>query len=143
MCDCNPKITMKDNLSDKVCIPMEYKDAYEKFPYLKLCKCSMSLFHAAARNHGGQYFNLKSVLGDVMLLDEDCDGIFCILSDVTSRNNLSMRKQTLTEASLEENLMNENKKIVAMLLQNDVKDLLLAQIIKETIQWKTRKMMTL
>jgi len=52
----------------------------------------MSLFHAAARNCGGQYFNLKSVLGAVMLLDEDCDEIFCISSDETSNNNLSKNK---------------------------------------------------
>jgi len=73
----------------------------------------MSLFHAAARNCGGQYFNLKSVLGDVMLLDEDCDEIFCISSDETSNHNLSMRKQTLTEATLEEKPMDEIKKVEA------------------------------
>ncbi len=76
--DCNPKITMNDNPSNKVCIPIEFKDAYEKYPYSELCKRSMSLFHAAARNCGGKYFNLKSVLGAVMLLDEDCDEIFGI-----------------------------------------------------------------
>jgi len=84
MCDCNPKITMKDNPSNEVCIPFEFKDAYEKFPYSKLCKCFMSLFHAAARIHGGQYFNLKSVLGTVMLLDEDCEEffVFCQMKQV-------------------------------------------------------------
>jgi len=74
--DCNPKITMNDNPSNKVCIPIEFKDAYKSFLYPELCKHSMSLFHAASRNHGGEYFNLKSVLGAVMLLDEDCDAFF-------------------------------------------------------------------
>jgi len=54
-----------------------------------------------ARNHGGQYFNLKSVLGNVMLLDEDCDEIFHISSDEKSNHNLSMRKQSVREASVD------------------------------------------
>jgi len=107
---------MKDNPSKEVCIPMEFQDAYEKFPCLELCKCSMSLFYATPRNHGGQYFSLKSVLGDVMLLDKDCDEIFCILSDLTTNHNLSMRKWILTEESLEEKqtLFDKNKKVEAM-----------------------------
>jgi len=115
ICDCNQKITMKDNLSDKVCIPMEFKDAYKKFPYMELCKHAMCLFHVAARNCGGQYFNLKSILGDVILLNEYCDEIFCILSDQTT-NNLSMRKWDVTEACLEKKLAssNENKKAEAI-----------------------------
>ncbi len=80
---------------------MEFKDAYKKFPYMELCKHSMSLFHAAARNCGGQYFNLKSVLDNVMLLDDDFDVIFCISSALTTNLNLSMKKQALTEASVE------------------------------------------
>jgi len=67
MRDCNPKIAMKDNPSNEVCIPIEFKDAYETFSYPELCKHSMSLFHAVARNCGGVYFNLKSVLGGLML----------------------------------------------------------------------------
>jgi len=55
-----------------------------------------------------------------------------------------MRKQTLTESTLEEKPTDEIKKVkqqrlLLQLLQNDVKDLLLVQIIKETIQWKTTK----
>jgi len=83
MCDCNPKMTMKENPSDKVCIPMEFQDAYEKFPYLELCKHSMSLFRVTARNRGGQYLHLESVLGDVMLSDEDCNEILHTLSHLT------------------------------------------------------------
>ena len=100
MHNCNPKITMKDNPSDEVCIPIEFKDAYKTFLYLELCKHSMSLFHAAVRNHGGEYFNLKSVLGAVMLLDEDCNEFFCISLHETSNHNLSMRKQMLTETNV-------------------------------------------
>ncbi len=47
----------------------------------------MSLFHAVARNRGGVYFNLKSVLGGMMLLDDDCDEIFCNASHETSHYN--------------------------------------------------------
>jgi len=89
MCDCNLKLAMKDNPSDEVCIPVEFKDAYETFSYPELCKRSMSLFHAVARNCGGVYFNLKSVLGGLMLLEDNCDEIICIASHETSRNNLS------------------------------------------------------
>ncbi len=89
MHDCNPKLAMKDNPSNEVCIPIEFKDAYETFSYPELCKRSMSLFHAVARNRGGVYFNLKSVLGGLMLSDDDCDEIFCIASHETSPNNLS------------------------------------------------------
>jgi len=42
MRDCNPKITMKENPSDKVCIPMEL-DANEKFPDKELCKDAVSV----------------------------------------------------------------------------------------------------
>jgi len=54
----------------------------------------MSLLHATARNCGGQYFHLKSVLGDVMLSDEDCDEILCTLLHLTSSHNSSLKKQT-------------------------------------------------
>jgi len=101
MHDCNPKITLKENLSNKVCIPMEFQDAYEKFLYWELCKHSMSLFHATARNCGGKYFHLKSVLGDVMLLDEDCDEILCTSSHVRISDDSSLKKQTSTGASIE------------------------------------------
>jgi len=87
MHDCNPKLAMKDNPSDEVCIPIEFKDAYKTFLYPELCNHSMSLFHAVARNHGGVYFNLKSVLGGTMLLDDDCDEIFCNALHETSHNN--------------------------------------------------------
>jgi len=33
------------------------KDAYKMFPHNALCKYVMFLFHAAARNCGGKYFN--------------------------------------------------------------------------------------
>jgi len=46
-------VWMKDNLSDDVCIPIELKEAYIKFPYDLQCKNAMSLFHDVARNHGG------------------------------------------------------------------------------------------
>jgi len=94
MHDCNLKVTMKDNPSDDVCIPTEFKDAYKKCPYNELCKNAMSLFHAAARNHGGHYFNLKSFLvWHACCLDEDWDEILCILSDQMTNHNLSMRKE--------------------------------------------------
>jgi len=65
----------------------------------------MSLFHAAARNHGGHYFNLKSILGDGMLLNEDCDEILHISLDQLTNHNLSMlKKQATTESGLEESL---------------------------------------
>jgi len=112
MHDCNPKIKLKDSPSNEVCIPIEFKDAYKTFLYLELCKHSMSLCHAAARNCGGEYFNLKSVLGPDMLLDDDCNAIFCILSHEPSNHN-SVRKWMLMESTLEENVTDEMDKVEA------------------------------
>jgi len=60
MHDCNPKLTMKTIPLTKFVFLLNSRMHMKKYPYLELCKHSML-----------QYFNLKSVLGAVMLLDED------------------------------------------------------------------------
>jgi len=59
---------------------------------------------------------MKSVLGDGMLLDEDCNEILHTLSDLLINHNLSMRKQAATEAMLEEKLasLDGKEKVAAM-----------------------------
>ena len=124
---------MNDNPSDEVCIPIEFKDAYKTISYPELCKHSMSLFHAVARNCGGVYFNLKSVLGGVMLLDDNCDEIFCILSHETSHNNLSKAMDDIEKLDATKIVANVGTKCCFSNVTTKI---------KERIQWKTSKVLT-
>jgi len=75
MYDCNPAYQMTKKPHDDAHIPQEYTWAYEKHTSHLLCENAMQLLHVIVHNHGSNFLNLKSILGDTFWDESNCNFI--------------------------------------------------------------------
>jgi len=77
-----------------------YKNVYEKLSFHVFKHDAIVVLNIVAYKHGGNLFNLKEILGDCILENQDCDKIMNLSVTEFCSHNMSMRKRMATQAKL-------------------------------------------